>query len=394
MQNAASATLAWASFFLAIVAMILNSPALFFMATALIATILAAKLQAYLAVRGLRIQRYVANEVQQGSMVTVELTVASERHLKRPLVRLIDQLPKRYEGKLERNAVAVAPDYGRPIRTRYQFLAGRRGVLTWSTIKVISTDALGLTSAQTTYELEPSVVTVLPAPIAFEANLSFGVGGSTEGGPISQRAATGIAVRNLRPYVSGDPLRHIHWRSSARSGTLLVKEFETDSDVRATIFLPLASGDDLVDQHGSALDDVIGYALYLAERLVWSGAEVWFPGLESGPPSGGQSPDARIRQVQRLLARAEAGDLPVMGSVIQQTDPNLLGKPYIFVTKPSDTLGRALVQAGVLAEVFVLDSKEWSRPFAENDSAQSPAFVSSLERSGARIHRLARSVQA
>ncbi len=390
MQNAASATLAWASFFLAIVAVLLNSPALFFMATALIATIIAAKLQAYYAVRGLRIQRYAPTEVQQGETVTVELAVASEQRLKRPLVRLQDQLPKKYSQALSRAAVAVAPDFGRPIRTRYQFVAGRRGVIKWEDVKVISTDALGLTSAQTTYHLPETQVVVLPAPIPFEAKLTFGAGGSTEGGPITQRAASGIAVRNLRPYVSGDPLRHVHWRSTARTGNLMVKEFETDSDIRAAILLPLGAGDDVVDSSGSALDDVIGYALFLTERLVWAGAEVWLPGLESEPPPA-MSPDARLAAVQRLLAQVEAGSMPTMARQISALEGRHIGRPYIFLTRASDQLSQALTRLGTPAEVFVLDANEWKRPFAEGGSATDAGFVRLLESSGAQVHVLPRS---
>jgi uncharacterized protein (DUF58 family) len=41
----------------------------------------------------------------------------------------------------------------------------------------------------------------------------------------------------LRDYRAGDPLRHVHWRSSARTGRLVVKEFEDEFFVRHALVL-------------------------------------------------------------------------------------------------------------------------------------------------------------
>lgn len=41
----------------------------------------------------------------------------------------------------------------------------------------------------------------------------------------------------LRPYASGDDLRHIHWRSSARVGELVVRQDEARWEPRVTVFV-------------------------------------------------------------------------------------------------------------------------------------------------------------
>ena len=51
------------------------------------------------------------------------------------------------------------------------------------------------------------------------------------------RRGEGIELRNLRRYVSGDDARSIHWKASARSGQLLLKEFERDEAPRARLVL-------------------------------------------------------------------------------------------------------------------------------------------------------------
>lgn len=48
-----------------------------------------------------------------------------------------------------------------------------------------------------------------------------------------------VSVRDYRP---GDPLRHVHWRSSARTGRLVVKEFEDEFFMRHALVLDTFGG--------------------------------------------------------------------------------------------------------------------------------------------------------
>ena len=41
--------------------------------------------------------------------------------------------------------------------------------------------------------------------------------------PVSKPWPSGMEFYGMREYVPGDDLRHIHWRTSARTGTLVVK---------------------------------------------------------------------------------------------------------------------------------------------------------------------------
>jgi uncharacterized protein (DUF58 family) len=59
-------------------------------------------------------------------------------------------------------------------------------------------------------------------------------------GSVSDTAPSGtVTFRALREYVPGDDLRHIHWRSSARLGTLMTRELVDASRPRTTIVLDL-----------------------------------------------------------------------------------------------------------------------------------------------------------
>ncbi|MDX3111775.1 DUF58 domain-containing protein, partial [Nonomuraea angiospora] len=57
-------------------------------------------------------------------------------------------------------------------------------------------------------------------------------------GPTSDNAPSGtVTFHTLREYVVGDDLRHVHWRSSARTGTLMVRQLIDASLPTTTVVL-------------------------------------------------------------------------------------------------------------------------------------------------------------
>src|SRR5699024_3976677 len=47
-----------------------------------------------------------------------------------------------------------------------------------------------------------------------------------EGTPSSDLSSSDIAFHALRDYAPGDDRRHVHWRTTARTGKLMVRQFE------------------------------------------------------------------------------------------------------------------------------------------------------------------------
>ena len=74
------------------------------------------------------------------------------------------------------------------------------------------------------------VVTQLPS-------LASGIVHDLEGVASNKLAASDLSFHALREYEPGDDPRHIHWRSTARAGSLLVRQFQLTRRSHATVLL-------------------------------------------------------------------------------------------------------------------------------------------------------------
>jgi uncharacterized protein (DUF58 family) len=113
----------------------------------------------------------------------------------------------------------------------------RRGVLRLTGVSVARTDPLGLFRSFVKIAAPQSVL-ILPRryplpPIALPGAMRYQMGG------VALAASVGSSEEfvALREYRHGDPLRHIHWRSWAKAGKPIVKEFEDEFFVRHALVL-------------------------------------------------------------------------------------------------------------------------------------------------------------
>ncbi len=64
-----------------------------------------------------------------------------------------------------------------------------------------------------------------------------GLTNDLDGATSQQLSMSDLAFHALREYVPGDDLRHVHWRSSAKAGELLVRQFHETRRGHVTILL-------------------------------------------------------------------------------------------------------------------------------------------------------------
>src|SRR3989475_4903550 len=90
------------------------------------------------------------------------------------------------------------------------------------------------------------------------------------------RSGSGNELFGIREYRPGDSLRRIHWRSSARHGELVVREYEPPGLQTLAIYLdPEPSSDDVADQIARIAASEAWDCLREGGRVV-----LWAPGLE------------------------------------------------------------------------------------------------------------------
>ncbi|WP_279583203.1 DUF58 domain-containing protein [Fodinicola feengrottensis] len=107
------------------------------------------------------------------------------------------------------------------ITTTYQVPTRRRGIVDVGPLRIARRDPLGLVRLAWPYGkaarvwVHPRVYPLLHVPVGTNRSLD-GIVDKVQHGSITFHA--------LREYVAGDDLRHVHWRTSAHIGQLMVRE--------------------------------------------------------------------------------------------------------------------------------------------------------------------------
>jgi hypothetical protein len=113
----------------------------------------------------------------------------------------------------------------------------RRGLLRFKGVTLARADALGLFRAFTRIKA-PHTVMILPRryplpPIELPGTMRYQAGGIA----LASNVGQSDEFVSLRDYRNGDPIRHIHWRSWAKAGKPVVREFEDEFFVRHALVL-------------------------------------------------------------------------------------------------------------------------------------------------------------
>ncbi|WP_339154062.1 DUF58 domain-containing protein [Actinomadura luteofluorescens] len=132
----------------------------------------------------------------------------------------------------------LRPGGGRTVT--YRLPTSRRGEIPVGPLRLVRADPLRLARRVREYGA-PRVLLVRPRTVRL-ALLPSGRAHHLEG-PTSDRSPAGTATFHaLREYVIGDELRHIHWKSSARTGTLMVRQLVDASLPTTTVVLEARPG--------------------------------------------------------------------------------------------------------------------------------------------------------
>jgi uncharacterized protein (DUF58 family) len=187
----------------------------------------------------------------------------------------------------------------------------------------------------------------------------------------------------VREYVPGDPLRRIHWPTSARKQELIVKEFEKDPMAEVWIFLDARQS---VHSHREEIEEtkLSGFwwvkekqnfylPPYSEEYAISAAASIGQYYIHQkrkvGLVTSGQNytilpPERGERQLGKILETLSVirpeGNMPLWGLISSQLGHLVRGSTVILITPSSDeklmTVILELVQRGIMPVVILLDS--------------------------------------
>lgn len=226
---------------------------------------------------------------------------------------------------------------GRDTVTEYPVPTDRRGIVAVGPLRVVRRDPLGLaTAARSTGDVArvwvyPKVHPLSAVPVGVVRSLD---------GRVDRVPHGTITFDTLREYVVGDELRHVHWRTSARIGELMVREHLDTSLPRLVVLLDDRAGAHPGGRDGTA--DSFEAACEVAASIVVAAHREELP-LDLRTVSGdvvardGRRSDTRV--YLDLLAEARlrpAGDGDDLDRAVARLRHRRAGDTLIYLTGPGD----------------------------------------------------------
>jgi uncharacterized protein (DUF58 family) len=178
--------------------------------------------------RGIEITRSPLYPIHAGETLYVTLNLWNRTAQSKGLLLAQDQVPKTLGERIQTAVEAIAAQSS--YVWHYRLEPQHRGVYRWHTLVLRTGAPLGLFWSRRLHSV-PAKVLVYPRVLLLpRCPLLDEIGPSArqiwlQQVPVSQPGQEG-ATRSLRPYRAGDPMRLVHWRSSARYSELRVRELE------------------------------------------------------------------------------------------------------------------------------------------------------------------------
>jgi uncharacterized protein (DUF58 family) len=161
-----------------------------------------------------------------------------------------------------------------------ELTALRRGKLNLTGLTVLAPHPMGLTRSAQHLALHSSIL-VLPKrypvpPVNLSGTRKYQPGGVA----LSSSIGESLEFESLRDYRPGDPLRRIHWRSWARTGKLIVKEYQDEYFVRHALVLDTFPTSDNAEVFEEAVSVAASFASSVLTQeslldLLFVGAETY-----------------------------------------------------------------------------------------------------------------------
>jgi uncharacterized protein (DUF58 family) len=194
----------------------------------------------------------------EDEVVEVRLKVSNGGRFSRHFIGVLADFPFEAPGSTAREFLLTTVKPGAPAEFTSPVTCYRRGRYPDSEIVLKSGGPLGLFSRRRVFRL-PLNLTVYPGYYRMEETNTPGEEWTDWGQ--GNRSAAASQFYGSREYQYGDPLKHVHWRNTARLGRFMIKEFEQSS--RGPIAVAFGTGKD----YGEGRETTLEYSVRIAASL-------------------------------------------------------------------------------------------------------------------------------
>ncbi len=265
---------------------------LYLVLATLLSIVILSGIMSELTMRGLTITRVLPRRLYRGAPFPASIRILNRKRLIPSLCFRVYELPCR--GLPDTHLYVVRTGAGERHGTTLTNAFTERGLMELRGFKITTTFPFGLFLKSRVIEHREKVL-VYPAmkPVG---RVRVAAGPMSRSGSSTNARGSGTGLYNIRAYTQNDDARHIHWKSAARSSSLMLKEYEQETEKSVIISFKNLSQEG-ADQ---AFEDAVDEAACIAGHFIERG---WAVGLEtlSGSLTDARG-DAQLYRILEFLA--------------------------------------------------------------------------------------------
>ncbi|WP_328995039.1 DUF58 domain-containing protein [Kribbella sp. NBC_01245] len=351
----------------------------------------------------LQVRRSLApDQVPVGTTATVELALSNQGRMPAGLLLLEDRIPYVLGHRPRFVVDRVSPNWKRVVT--YTVKSDVRGLYQVGPLMLTVADPFGLVETSRTFARSQHLLVTPRVHKLPAVRLGTDRAGSGENRPRAI-AAAGEEDATVREYRDGDDLRRVHWRSTARRGSLMVRREEQPWQSRCSIFIDARTGSHHGHGPSSSLEWAVTAAASIGQDVIRRGYVTTMLGgpttiaaitrRSSAAVHQPLSPQALLTECATVEEHRYAEISPLLTVDRQAQDPSLV-VAIVGICNREDITALNRWRTGQATGIALLiDAASWIGELDGTDKAarlrsRTDATEQELRRSGWRVARIQR----
>ncbi len=229
-------------------------------------------------------RRFATQRLFCGEEAELWIELTNAKPLPLPWLKTEDEFPKEmpaqqaildYSAKAQRVILSnvFSLRWYERVRRRYRLLAERRGVYDFGPVLISSGDLFGFRE-RWREDGAVDIVLVYPKIVPLE---KLGLRAARPFGDLATERRVmedPLRLASVRDYQAGDSIRYIHWKATARRGTLQTKVFDPGASQTLIVALNTQT---MAEAYSGVLSDVYETAVTVAASIAYAGLQTHWP---------------------------------------------------------------------------------------------------------------------